>query len=192
MKHTRNVIMLLLLCHSLAKAQWTSINRSNPYGNIYGTYLPGFQQITSYGYPDSDCATWSATNGTPLELTFEFDENGQRIWRYLELRIISLSPKVAKKDKQFASISKNEIKDDDLVDSNLKVYPNPTPGDVQVEQNNVQQGSTLELYDSSGKRLMQQTMQNHQTLSTSNFPSGSYLLIIKSGDKNALWKIQKI
>ena len=81
-----------------------------------------------------------------------------------------------------------------LKDFSVKIYPNPTKGDLTVEIHNLPEGkaANLRLYDMSGSLILQKTeVRDTERLNISNRPDGIYILKITSGDSTTEWKIIK-
>lgn len=63
----------------------------------------------------------------------------------------------------------------------LKVYPNPTTGQVTLDWGTQSVNMSIEVYNPVGQRLMQDEMrgQSHKTLNLSNLASGIYYILVK-------------
>jgi hypothetical protein len=92
----------------------------------------------------------------------------------------------------------NKIKKDQIMDSEIsfKVYPNPATDFINIEITPIDTGRfTLELYNSSGVRVLDKTVtyQPVMQVNVSDIPSGIYLLkVFQSTLKNQLPRIEKI
>jgi hypothetical protein len=87
-----------------------------------------------------------------------------------------------------------EIQEDQMGTKNIKIYPNPTSGTINIElQGFSDQSPTIfTLYDLSGKILQKQEASNDQLiLDLSSYTKGVYILKIQSGTENKDWKIIK-
>ncbi|MFA5032986.1 MAG: FISUMP domain-containing protein [bacterium] len=81
-----------------------------------------------------------------------------------------------------------------VVDNNMHIYPNPMTGNCSVdfEVRLRRSKTTLNLYDITGKRILQSQellSKGHHTYSLSGLSSGIYLLKIKSGEYSYMAKI---
>lgn len=63
----------------------------------------------------------------------------------------------------------------------LKVYPNPTTGQVTLDWGTQAVNMSIEVYNPVGQRLMQDEMrgQSHKTINLSNFANGIYYILVK-------------
>ncbi len=75
------------------------------------------------------------------------------------------------------------------IEESLRVYPNPTNGDIFVLDPNDKQILSISLCDSNGRVLI--SKQNSNWVDTSNLPAGLYILIIKRDDMHQLTRIIK-
>lgn len=74
----------------------------------------------------------------------------------------------------------------------LKVYPNPTDGDLSIDLGNKYESGTIKLLDINGQFLESATYNERQLLNLRiEKPAGVYSLIIESGDKKTLIRIVK-
>lgn len=77
-------------------------------------------------------------------------------------------------------ITSNSIND-------IKIYPNPTDGLVQIQGVN---NAIIRVMDNTGRMLKQQVMTN-ETLDISDLPKGNYILVINSNESTVVKKIVK-
>ncbi|MBT0810109.1 T9SS type A sorting domain-containing protein [Litoribacter ruber] len=83
------------------------------------------------------------------------------------------------------------------VSNKVRTYPNPTTGELNIEVNYLQQGTTMiEVMNPAGKVLLQQLIDKDSeklmlNLSLANLPNGLYILRIRTQDKVAIKKVQK-
>jgi len=69
-------------------------------------------------------------------------------------------------------------------ESQLKVYPNPTNGYVEVHTGNLSGKLSLSLMDANGKQLREQQAQTGKNiLNLTSLPSGAYILLLKQDGK---------
>jgi len=82
--------------------------------------------------------------------------------------------------------------DDNQLENNLKVYPNPTSDILNIDLNkNISGIDKLQLYDVNGKLVYKQNLKNltNTKIDVSQLSSGVYLLKIKTNDKTFNKKI---
>lgn len=77
-----------------------------------------------------------------------------------------------------------------LEQNDLKVYPNPTTGQITISMESVNVSSTLRLYDLRGQLVQQKVLSKTQTEWTMPDAAGVYLLEISSGGE--VWRKQVI
>ena len=82
---------------------------------------------------------------------------------------------------------------DDLLDMDLKAYPNPTSGKINLNVTNAKAKQLhLSLSDLSGRVLRTKVLDSEETvLDISNLNTGIYLLSVTSGKKTKVVKIEK-
>jgi hypothetical protein len=84
--------------------------------------------------------------------------------------------------------------DDYLSGTNIKLYPNPTRGELAIEFVNYPDDAEVQikLYDFSGKELKVNKISSQYSLVDINdFPDGNYLLTIQIGDDSKTYNIIK-
>lgn len=130
------------------------------------------------------CIIYSQTN-----FSFDYDANGNRIKR----EVIVIPSKMAYSEMPNDSIVEqsaiNIIERDDI-----KIYPNPTKGDLNVELNTTSDIQKIQINIISIKgQLLYNTdvVQRAYNLDVSSFAQGAYILIMQVNDKKYEWKIIK-
>jgi len=116
-------------------------------------------------------------------------------WNLGELAILTLSANdftITQGFGQFDLIS-TDITPPGLHPGNVKVFPNPTAGWLQMRFNEDEGQARLLLYDLWGKPLMEQQTEGPDTsLNLHGLPPGVYFLqVIQSGKATAIYKIVK-
>lgn len=71
----------------------------------------------------------------------------------------------------------------------IKLYPNPNTGSFRVSFVNPQQQAQVEIYDISGKKVMEKTVSPDEIIALNNAGEGVYLVKVKSGDVITTQKI---
>ena len=112
---------------------------------------------------------------------YEFDEAGNRKARY-EVTLSSGDGESLISDGAFNPNNlKIETLEDYIAGKNLKIYPNPTRGELVLEFTEFPEDSpiTMKLFDSNG-RLLKSELVNGQyhLLDINNEPNGNYLLVL--------------
>ena len=123
------------------------------------------------------------------QVDFGYDSAGNRV-----NRVIRSSFKSQKAEEQSEEKSTEKIYSEVLKDFSIKIYPNPTKGDLTVEILNLPEGKTanLRLYDMSGRLILQKTgVRDTEHLNIGKSPDGIYILKISAGDSSTEWKIIK-
>lgn len=72
-------------------------------------------------------------------------------------------------------------------DNNLSIFPNPTTGTFQL--NGIENGSTVEIFDISGKRVLSELVNDTQVLSLEGMNSGTYMVSIQTSNQRVVRKI---
>lgn len=81
-----------------------------------------------------------------------------------------------------------------LEDFSVRIYPNPTKGELTVEMLQLPEGATatIRLFSMSGSLILQKTgISNIEHFNIGNQPAGIYLLRIAAGKSSTEWKIIK-
>lgn len=130
------------------------------------------------------------------DVYYEYDELGNRILRYvIYLNTKSGYTKSGESSKFVADTNYQEepiiSKLDEFV---LKVYPNPTKGNLKVEINGESEilNSQVEIFNSNGKMIFSlKKIQREYDLNLFDYPDGIYILRMTLNGKPYDWKIIK-
>ncbi|MFV0377412.1 MAG: T9SS type A sorting domain-containing protein [Mangrovibacterium sp.] len=120
------------------------------------------------------------------KVRFEYDGSGNRKLRTITL---STSPTMASKSQM---LEPEELKTE-LGDQEIRIYPNPTKGLLRIDIPNLDGTNiTLDIFDSHGRLLIRKDAQAiGNQLDLSAYPSGMYLLLIRTENDKQEWKIIK-
>jgi hypothetical protein len=175
------VILSVLAFETEAQQSWT-FQRTNPYGNKYG-------YLTSYNSIGKLCKDY---NPAP-PIIMNYDAAGNRILRYPLLLDEFKTKKDALNDIAIGNISEKIISEEAIPNaSEIFVFPNSTTESITVKQQAAIKKGQLELYNSKGKLIIQQSANESTTIEMGEFPSGIYLLVLRVGKATTQWKISKI
>lgn len=132
-----------------------------------------------------------------LPRIYEYDAAGNRVLRkVLELKSFEtdsndniLADNISYTQE---SIPKREVVfEDQIGDVSIRVYPNPTQGELTL-QCNASVSGTYEILSQSGQLLQNgRIVSNISRIDFSSLPSGVYLLRLNMKDKSETWKIIK-
>lgn len=75
-------------------------------------------------------------------------------------------------------------------DISQKVYPNPTKGQITVENKNSQE-RIIEIYNLNGECLMSKTLHENWNFDMINYPEGVYMIKVREGNRVTTHKILK-
>lgn len=119
------------------------------------------------------------------KIGYSYDSSGNRVERTIVLEIV-------KKAKASPEIENSFT--DNIDERNVKIYPNPTQGQLRVDISRLDEGDkcTLSLYSISGYLIF--TDSNAGTtncIDISNQKTGLYLLKITVNENTSTWKIIK-
>ena len=121
-------------------------------------------------------------------VSYGYDAAGNRISRVITLSILRSSNEEQPK-------SEEEVYSEVLKDFTVKIYPNPTKGELTVDIEQLPEGKTasLWLYNAQGKFILQKTglSGGSERLNISKQPKGIYLMKIATKDASTEWKIIK-
>lgn len=121
---------------------------------------------------------------------YRYDGAGNRITKSI---IIGNSPQM-KNSMMTENDSEKEFFNDRLGEIDIKIYPNPTKGNLAIEicGDTGNMNSQISLLDMQGKLLRKETISESIThLDISDFIVGTYLLKIFIDGKTTVWKIIK-
>jgi hypothetical protein len=84
------------------------------------------------------------------------------------------------------SIEGASLSTTNVSNTSFNVYPNPTKGQVFIQQNSAAQNtlSKVEIYDLKGALLIQKDMTNEQTINVEKLAIGTYILLLIDSDFN--------
>lgn len=74
--------------------------------------------------------------------------------------------------------------------SSIKIYPNPVENQLHININNSLE-TTVEIYNVLGRKMLNQTIQNSEALSTENLSAGVYILKLTQGNQSITKKLIK-
>jgi hypothetical protein len=125
-------------------------------------------------------------------VSFNYDNAGNRTSR----NIISLKKTITantRDSSDYASTKENSQEYTDL-DQEIKIYPNPTKGQLQTDLRGFDftQKNGIYVYSQAGVLLQQKVpASSSNVIELSGYPSGIYIMRIILGDKVSEWKIIK-
>ncbi len=138
------------------------------------------------------------------DIEYRYDDAGNRVQRKV---IVLKSANIINNQDSTGSIgtnnnvSKNNAdanqKDfftDRLEENNIKIYPNPTKGQIKVVLANIDNcdNSSIELYSLSGKIIYKKNkISITNNIDLSDKPQGAYILRLMINNKKLEWKIIK-
>ena len=116
---------------------------------------------------------------------YAYDEAGNRVKREI---VISKQKAQAK----FSAQDSNKIYSDVLGDVEVKVYPNPTKGNLKVGVSNVDLAFTVRVFSSAGHIVGTYRSNNgYVDVDITNQSNGLYVLTVSVNGKESTWKIIK-
>src|SRR5690606_33753619 len=80
------------------------------------------------------------------------------------------------------------LSSDEFDMSSIKVYPNPVKNELHINLNTNFE-TTVEIYNVLGRRMLNQTIQNSEILSTENLSTGVYILKLTQGNQSITKKL---
>ena len=161
---------------AFAQLGWVSSGLPSVWGNVYGVGVP----IDIGG---------DLCNGKK-KVYFSYDDAGNRILRTVE-GIILKTKKDGVADAKIGGIVEKFASENTFDATTVKVFPNPASDVLIVEQVQAVANGTYELYDAKGEQIITQRADLRTEIDIANLPSGFYLLILRSADATAQWKITK-
>ena len=123
--------------------------------------------------------------GFSQSVRFAYDEAGNRVKREI---IISKQ----KAGAQASTSDGKKVYSDMLDDVEVKVYPNPTKGNLKVGVSHADLPFTVQVFSSAGHVVGTYKSNNgYVDVDITNQPNGLYVLVISMSGKESTWKIIK-
>ena len=120
---------------------------------------------------------------------FLYDASGNRITRQIVIQTRSLPM-----EEDNGESKPDEMFQDQVAEKTIRIYPNPTKGDLKVEISGYEErdSGTLMLFSMSGQLLMTADITAEiNDLNLSNLPDGMYILRISLNGDDSVWRIIK-
>lgn len=117
------------------------------------------------------------------KIKFTYDASGNRIKKEIVLSSTKL-----------ASEEVNEIFTEKMSERNIKIYPNPTKGQLMLDISDIEdiKSGNLTVYNMQGQMLINKKISDVQTiLDISSRPNGIYILHINIDGEKKSWRIIK-
>jgi hypothetical protein len=118
----------------------------------------------------------------PNAYEYAYDGAGNRIKR----EMVTIPPRLADTSKVYQSTFNN---------IDVRIYPNPTAGNLAVELSNMEGGSTVltQIFDMNGKLMTEKTSNGEKTeMDIGSQPQGNYIMRITINKKRKEWTIVKM
>jgi len=132
---------------------------------------------------------------------YDYDDSGNREKRYIVLGKGNSSDDKTLKGleesditEEFEEINKTEEFKENIGELTIKIYPNPTKGQLSVEINGLDSDQTIDyqVYSQTGLPLETKRKNGyHFIIDMNRYPSGIYFLRLMIEDKISQWKIIK-
>lgn len=139
----------------------------------------------------------NAYSQSPLPRTYEYDAAGNRVLRkVLELKNLETDTSNNMLADHISYSQENTPKrevvfEEQIGDVSIRVFPNPTQGELTLQCNASVSGS-YEILSQSGQLLQnERIVSNISHIDFSPFPSGVYLLRLNMKNQSETWKIIK-
>ena len=123
------------------------------------------------------------------EISYTYDDNGNRVNRSILLRKSGSMNDTVSEDK-----SQREVFKEEIGETQVRIYPNPTRGDLTVEISGLPLEAQVEsgIYSSSGVMVKKQKLSRHKFQIDFNiYPAGIYVLKLSIAGEVSEWKIIK-
>ena len=123
---------------------------------------------------------------------YDYDESGNQVKRYIILNKGNASGDDT--SKKIVENSKPEEFEDKLGELTIKIYPNPTLGQLFVEIKGLGSDETVDyqLFSQTGLNLEVKKKIGYQfTVDMERYPGGLYILRLMISGKTSQWKILK-
>jgi hypothetical protein len=125
---------------------------------------------------------------------FDYNDSGNRESRYIDLKNLNDSLSDAMEKSSNAEDSKGTVFEDVLEEATIKIYPNPTAVNLNIEITGIVPDIIIsyQLFSQSGTLIQSNNNTGNQfSVELSNHPSGLYILKLMVNGKVSDWKIIK-
>jgi len=144
------------------------------YDDLSISFEPGFQVI---GTNQSKFHVYIDKVYSNDPLNFDYDLSGNQIKRYVNITILSSKSKSPEK----ISFDRIEIVQEvsEVIETIFQVYPNPTPGPLNIKWNTKEGVQDIQLYDLAGQEVKNyrvNKLSNSIEMDISDVSSGIYVL----------------
>ena len=122
------------------------------------------------------------------KIGYSYDAAGNRVKREIVMSV----PKAMTRQQNFAS--ENKSFSDMISDHSIKIYPNPTEGNLRISIPGLKDTDVcfLDVYTIQGMRILTENVTTDNTdINISNQSAGVYLLKITINNTSTTWKIIK-
>jgi YD repeat-containing protein len=126
------------------------------------------------------------TTATEYTVSYTYDAAGNRITRTLSSKVITIAKAKQQQDE--------EPTEDKFGERTIKIFPNPTHGDLNIDvtNHNPKEELRMELYNINGTQLYNARVQEGSNpLDMNTYPSTVYILRLVSGSEKMEYKIIK-
>lgn len=132
--------------------------------------------------------------GLSQNIKYEYDFAGNRVKRTIYLKSATI-PKDTAQLAIAAGLNEEKIEfTETLGEQEIKIYPNPTRGELKVTISRLVQGETARLlvYNASGALILQkENLSTSNDINLSSQKPGMYIMRIILGPNTSEWKIVK-
>jgi len=122
-------------------------------------------------------------------IEYDYDATGNRISRQF---VVLSNDSIPGNESTWNNRS---IISDNIADIPIRLYPNPTKGELFINIESLPENKIiwLELYSlSEGKLIQAKTLKNENLLNLSPYRKGTYILIIRHTDVMRSWRVIRI
>lgn len=154
------------------------------YGKISNAWNGGLEVYSATGIPGESGSSLIKIENKKKYISYGVQTYSTNI-THCRIRNVDFYP--------ISSIIKNDLtldaEDPIAMEGTISIYPNPTQGPIYIDIKPGEQLKKMVLFESSGKKLLENNMTNHIDLTA--FPSGNYFLQIQTNKRSQLFKLLK-
>lgn len=138
------------------------------------------------------CFTYIGLDAQTIVYSYDYDDAGNRTLR----AEISFSSADGESFQEMENLNLEGLEnlEDYIGEQNLKIYPNPTRGEMALKFENFPEENTIKLqfYDNTGKILIDKDIaESFYVLDINHHPAGNYLLRLQLGNHHKVYQIVK-
>lgn len=156
-------------------------------GNVGNNGETSFTNVMMKMVPNANGTMLNLTAGTPVSQTLTAAVAGTHVEEWTDLEVVVYLQDESNKDMMQSVKSVNTAGIEDVVFSEVSVYPNPSNGNIAIRN---AEGMNVEIYNVLGARVFAENeLPALRNINVSHLSNGVYFVKLIKGEKTSLRKI---